>query len=181
MSANTFADLLLAGESLLCTLESPGPAVGVAGGLEECRWMVGLTPQRILIIKLIKPPRSKGWVPAGRMAVGRETVRLSQFTRTPQSSARLVIDGAGEQVVCLDVDQEIYYASFQNFLRTWNGPVTGQPIPPGWTTSTIDVGAGDTKMLWYLVGAMAAFTVICCGCGALLGVIRGLLVVAEGM
>lgn len=176
MSANAFTDLLMPGESLLASMEAPGQPTIVAGGEEQVWWQVGLTPQRVLAMKLVKPPRSKGWTPSGRLIGQRATVRVTRFPRTPQSSARVVIEGCGEDVVLVDVDTEQAFGQLQGWLTAWGGAVGGAPILPGWNNQVLDEAEdpAQKRMLYGVVGVMVAFMVLCCGCGVASVALRAL-------
>ncbi len=176
MSAATFTDLLMPGEPLLASMEASGQATLIGGAEQHVWWQLGLTPQRVLLIKLIKPPRSKGWTPAGRLTGQRDAVRVQRFARTPSSSARLVVQGCGEDVVMVDVDSEQVFGQMQAWLATWNGPVGGPAITPGWNNQVLDAGEdpAQKKMLMGAVGLMVGFMALCCGCGGASILLRAL-------
>lgn len=165
-----FAELLLPGESLIAVLEAPGDPAQQGKVLEEVWYQVGITPGRLLVVRMVRAQGAKSWNPSGRMAAARPQVQITQFPRSPQGQARLVIDGVGPRISLVQVDQELTWPQLQAFLRSW-GATAGAPIQPAFQDNVVGEGP-DQKMLIYAVAAIVGMFLLCCGCSGVLLLVR---------
>ncbi len=168
--AGPFQELLLPGENLLTVLEAGGDPAQQGKTLEEVWYQVGVTPGRLLIVRMVRAQGDKSWSPSGRMAGARTQAQITQFPRTAQGPARLVIDGLGPRIALVGVDSELAWPQLQQFLLVW-GATAGSAIRPAAEDNVIGEGP-DQKMLMYAVGAIFVMCMLCCGCTGLIAVVR---------
>lgn len=163
---STFDDMLSPGEVVIAEL--------AGAGKDQERWHIGLTPGRVLAIRMRPAPGEGGqgrWDVASRTIAPRAQVRIAHFPRGGGDTARLSIDGCGDRIVLLDVDVPPLLQQVTTFLAAWGGPVAGGDTVPHEEVDGYH-GQADNKTLMYVVGAMAALFVLCCGCSACAGVLR---------
>lgn len=179
MAANHFDDMLAAGETLLAQLAGEGRPTETGAGLVRTWWHVGLTPQRVLVIRMEMKPRTDRWEVAQRLAATRATVRIAHFPRQGNDGARLTIDGAGDRIVLVNVDQPPMLPQVKPFLDAWGVPTAGVAVPEQDEYNNVG-GEQEKKTFLYVAGAMGALFVLCCGCGLASGVLRLLLGLVGG-
>lgn len=180
MADNHFADMLAPGEVLLATLAGEGRPTERAGGVERTWYHLGLTAQRLLIIRMAMKPATDRWEVVQRLGALRQTVRAAHFPRQGKDGARLAFDGAGDRIVLVNADQPPLLPQVKPFLDQW-GPVAGADgvaVPE--TDDYNGGGEQERKTFLYLAGGIGVLFLLCCGCGSALGGVRVILALLGG-
>jgi len=174
--------MLLPGEAVLAQIAGEGRTVERGHGLERTWWQVGLTQQRVLVVRMTQAAGTDRWDVIARLAGARANVQVAHFPRTASDTARLTIDGSGDRIVFIDVDRPPVLAQVAPFLAAWGKPVVGGESVARIEVDTYNDQGGDgQKTFLYLAGAMFAFFLLCCGCMGAAGVARTLYYMALGM
>jgi hypothetical protein len=178
----SFADMLLPGETVVAQLSGEGRTVERGHGLERTWWQVGLTQQRLLVVRMTQAAGTDRWDVIARLAGARAAVQIAHFPRTATDTARLTIDGSGDRIVFVDVDRPPVLPQVAPFLTAWGKPIAGGDTVAGVELDTYnDQGGAGQKTFLYLAGAMFVFFLLCCGCMGAAGVARTLYYMALGM
>ncbi len=148
MSApDVFTDMLVGTERVLVVFGAPGPATRDG----SIWWQVALTDYRLLVVRMSSRD-GQTWTTEKRWAKDRPAIRITQYPRTADSVARLLIEG---------------------FIAAWGLPIQGsQHIPMNERPPDVIEGKADENKLILVVLAGAGFLMLCCGCGTVLAFLR---------
>jgi hypothetical protein len=175
MQLNSFNDMLQRGEVIAAQLAGEGRPADRGFGVERTWWQVALTNQRLLVIRMGQARGSDKWEVVARLAGERANLRIAHFGRTRADTARLSIDGCGDRIVFIDVDQPPMLPQIQPFLTAWGGPVSGGDSVAGEEIDGYHGEQKDQKMFLYMAGAMLGMFILCCGCFGISVVLRTIL------
>lgn len=179
--AESFNDMLLPGEVVRAQIAGEGRPADRGVGIERTWWQVGLTDQRLLVIRMRQAAGTDRWEVLARLAGARSNLRVAHFPRTAKDTARLSIDGCGDRIVFIDVDKPPQLQQVHAFLAAWGGPVAGAESVAQEEIDTYHGDGKDQKTLLYVAGAMLGLFVLCCGCVGISGVLRYVLGAVFGL
>lgn len=167
-AADWFSDLLEPGEAIRATLGGPGPA-GQRG--EEVWFQLAWTDRRLLVVRLVG--KAGSFRPARQYGLPRQGLFISRFPRTPRSAARLEIQGHGQHVQVLQIDDPAIFPYLEPFLVAWGGPVSGGGQLQVAERDPYEAeGESDTRKLLAVAGVGVALVAVCCGCSSLITLLR---------
>lgn len=172
MADNSFADMLLPGEAVAAQLAGEGRTVERGHGVERTWWQVGLTQERLLVIRMKQAAGTDRWEVIARLAGARPNLRIAYYNRTPADTARVTIDGCGDRIVFIDVDKPPLLPQVKPFLAAWGGPVGGGDTVANEEVDLYHGDGKDSKTLMYVAGAMLGLFIVCCGCVGIASVLR---------
>ncbi|MES2638861.1 MAG: hypothetical protein V4850_05245 [Myxococcota bacterium] len=181
MADNSFADMLLPGEVVTAQIAGEGRTVERGHGLERTWWQVGLTQERLLVIRMKQAAGTDRWEVIARLAGARSNVQVAHFPRTAADTARLSIDGSGDRIVFIDVDRPPVQEQVRAFLQAWGKPVTGGESVGQAEVDVYNTDATGQKTFIYIAVAMLVMFVLCCGCVGTLGLANSLFGLALQM
>lgn len=181
MADNSFADMLLPGEAVIAQVAGEGRTVERGHGLERTWWQVGLTQERLLVIRMKQAAGTDRWEVIARLAGARANVRLAHFPRTAEDTARLTIDGSGDRIVFVDVDRPPVQEQVRAFLHAWGKPVAGGDTVAQAEVDVYNTDDSGQKTFLYIALGMLGLLVLCCGCLGAMGILRTLFAFALQM
>ncbi len=169
MSApDVFTDMLVGTERVLVVFGAPGPATRDG----SIWWQVALTDYRLLVVRMSSRD-GQTWTTEKRWAKDRPAIRITQYPRTADSVARLLIEGFPEEVQLTEVDSPDIHTHIVGFIAAWGLPIQGsQHIPMNERPPDVIEGKADENKLILVVLAGAGFLMLCCGCGTVLAFLR---------
>ncbi|MDP2307064.1 MAG: hypothetical protein Q8P18_13655 [Pseudomonadota bacterium] len=172
MADTSFADMLLPGEIVTAQVAGEGRTIERGHGLERTWWQVGLTRDRLLVVRMKQAAGTDRWDVIARLAGPRANVRVAHFPRTAEDTARLTIDGTGDPIVFIDVDRPPVQEQVRAFLQAWGKPVMGGDTVGQAEVDVYNTDATGQKTFIYIAVAMLVMFVLCCGCLGIGGVLR---------
>ncbi len=164
-----FSDILAPGEAVLAHLGGAGPTLERSGGPERVWYQLGVTPTRVLVVRLVQSSMTGTYTPQARLAVGKEFVRIRRFPRTPASAAHLEILGVGDPITLVDIDDTSVFPFIEPFLAAWGGRVEGGGVVVARERDPYDqiqAPLEGTKLLYAII-AILVIGWFCCGCAGL--------------
>lgn len=153
------------GEQIQATIGGPGPSIQRPMGEERVWYQLAVTDTRVLAVRLVQGPVGGSYQPAARLATGKSFLRVRRFPRTSRSTARLELEGFGEDVTLVDIDDSKVFPYVEPFLAAWGGVVEGagqvqQRAPDPIVDAT---PRPNRKMLLAVVAAGFVMVGGCCG------------------
>ncbi len=169
MSApDVFTDMLVGTERVLVVFGAPGPATPSG----STWWQVALTDYRLLVVRMSSRD-GQTWLTEKRWAKDRPAIRITQYPRTAESIARLLIEGFPEEVMLTEVDSPDVHPHIVGFIAAWGQPIHGsQHIPlHDRPPDPVEGKADENKLILVVLGGVG-FLMLCCGCGSVLAFLR---------
>ncbi len=168
-SADWFSDLLEPGEVITATLGGPGPADPRRS--DDVWLQLAWTPRRLLVVRLVG--KGGAYRPSRQFALPRQGLLLHRFPRTPRSAARLEVQGHGQHLQVLNIDDPSIFPYLEPFLVAWGGAVSGGgDLQVAERDPYETEGEADTNKLLLVAGLGVALVALCCGCSSLVTLVR---------